>query len=143
MNATAIGVSNMTQYTGTKNIKAVLTTRAQYCDYRGWTLPEDEDPNEEIYLVEYEADPSSKPNHPNHEGYISMSPKHVFEKAYQRSGSYLDRLIIERNELAVKISKLSTALINESVPAEQSDILTAQLTVMNSYLTILNYRLNK
>lgn len=72
----------MLDYIGTKKIKAVLTTKREYYDYRGWNVPEDEDPNEEVYLVEYEVDPKSKPNHDSHRGYISMSPKHVFEKAY-------------------------------------------------------------
>ena len=143
MNVTTINVSNMTHYTGTKNIKAVLTTRAQYCDYRGWTLPEDEDPNEEIYLVEYEADQSSKPNHPNHEGYISMSPKHVFDKAYHKSASYMDRLHIENDELANKITKLENALNNKQIPGSDVDILTSQLTLMKSYLEILRFRINK
>lgn len=72
----------MKVYQGTKIIKATPMTKKEYCDYRGWHVPADEDPNAKVYLVEYEADPESKPNHPDHEGYISMSPAHVFEKAY-------------------------------------------------------------
>lgn len=76
----------METFTGTKVIKAISTTRAEYCAYRGWDLPSDEDGDEEIMLVEYPVDPQSKPNHENHRGYISMSPKHVFEKAYRKNG---------------------------------------------------------
>lgn len=71
-------------YIGSKVIKAIPTTKKEYCDYRGWAVPQNEDPDEEIYLVEYEVDPKSTPNHPNHAGYISMSPKHVFDTAYRK-----------------------------------------------------------
>ncbi len=71
-------------YVGCKIIKAIPTTKAEYCEYRGWEVPANEDPEEEIYLVEYEVDPKSTPNHANHAGYISMSPKHVFDNAYRR-----------------------------------------------------------
>jgi len=73
----------MKTYIGTKVIKAQPMTKQAYCDYRGWKVPENEDPTEEIYLVEYPEDPTSTPNHPDHKGYISMSPKTVFEKAYK------------------------------------------------------------
>ena len=73
----------MQLFIGTKVIKASTEmSRKEYCDYRGWELPKDENGDDRVYLVEYEVDETSKPNHPNHEGYISMSPKAVFEKAY-------------------------------------------------------------
>lgn len=62
---------------------ASAMTLGSYNDYRGWAIPPDEDPTREGYLVEYEPDPNSKPNHPDHAGYISWSPKEVFEKAYR------------------------------------------------------------
>ena len=77
----------MQTYTGTKTVKAIPTTKREYCDYRGWNVPEGEDPNEVIYLVEYAVDPKSKPNHDAHKGYITMSPKHVFDEAYKESGT--------------------------------------------------------
>lgn len=72
----------MKTYIGKKIIKAKPMTKKEYNDYRGWIMPEGEDPEEEIYLVEYPVDSQSPPNHINHKGYISMSPKHVFDKAY-------------------------------------------------------------
>ena len=72
----------MTQdYYGTKHIKATLMTRLAYNQYRGWTVPSDEDPADDGYLVEYLD--GGKPNHPAHAGYISWSPKAQFEAAYQ------------------------------------------------------------
>ena len=76
----------MESYIGTKQIKGRPMTRAEYNTYRGWELPADEDGTEEVYLVEYPVDVNSKPNHPDHEGYITMSPKHVFDEAYKESG---------------------------------------------------------
>jgi hypothetical protein len=132
----------MKTYIGTKTIKAKPTTKKEYCDYRGWKVPEGEDPDEEIYLVEYEADPDSKPNHPDHEGYISMSPKHVFDKAYRPADTYLDRLKIERDDLADKLVKLDNALVTGSVPPSSVPTLELQASVMRKYLHILDTRLN-
>jgi len=44
-------MDNMKTYTGTKTIKAIPMTKQEYCDYRGWALPKDEDGSEEVYLV--------------------------------------------------------------------------------------------
>ena len=74
------------RFIGVKIIKASEEmSRAEYCKYRGWTLPADENGEDRVYLVEYEPKPNSKPNNPDHEGYISMSPKAFFEKAYRRT----------------------------------------------------------
>ena len=69
---------------GTKKIAATAMSRQEYNDYRGWDLPADENGTDEGYLVEYLD--GGKPNHPDHEGYISWSPKEQFEAAYQSSG---------------------------------------------------------
>lgn len=71
------------QYIGTKVVSGTPMTRIQYCDYRNWVITEDENPLDEGYLVEYEAHEDSPPNHINHVGYISWSPKSVFEEAYK------------------------------------------------------------
>lgn len=72
----------MTQnYYGTKALKAWPMTRGKYNTYRGWTLPDNENPEDPGYLVEYQSD--GIVNHPDHRGYISWSPKDVFEAAYQ------------------------------------------------------------
>lgn len=131
----------MRKYIGTKNVKAELTTKEEYCSYRGWEVPKGEDPKEVIYLVEYEADPLSKPNHPDHEGYITMSPKHVFEQAYMPSETYKERLIIERDNLAIKIGALINALDSGQVPASSESILQTQLKQMGDYLSTLNIRI--
>ncbi len=69
----------MPTYIGCKMIKAKQMTLGEYRGYRGWDMGKDESTGTEGYLVEY---PDSNSNHENHEGYISWSPKEVFESAY-------------------------------------------------------------
>lgn len=57
-------------YFGAKAIKAEPMNLGDYNKLRGWTIPENENPAKEGYLVEYP------------DGYISWSPKEVFEDAY-------------------------------------------------------------
>ena len=71
----------MLRYVGTKVVKAAPMTRKEYNDLRGWTVPEDENPNDDGYLVEYLD--GGKANHADYTGYISWSPKDVFERAYR------------------------------------------------------------
>ena len=68
-------------YLGTKLIKASPMNRRDYNSYRGWEVPADENPEDEGFLVEYMD--GGKANHPAHAGYISWSPKEVFERAYR------------------------------------------------------------
>jgi hypothetical protein len=70
----------MQVYIGTKMIQATPMNRLEYNNYRGWELPPDEDGSDEGFLVEYLDGGQS--NHPDHKGYISWSPKNVFERAY-------------------------------------------------------------
>ena len=91
-------------YEGTKRLHARPMSRGDYNAYRGWQAPADEDPTDEGYLVEYVD--GGKPNDPRHVGYISWSPKDVFERSYKPSDTWLDRLRIERDELAEKLQKL-------------------------------------
>lgn len=74
-------MSDMKTYIGTKVINAIDMTRAAYNILRGWELPADENGDDEGYLVEYTD--GGKANHPNFKGYISWSPKDVFERAYR------------------------------------------------------------
>ena len=64
----------MEKYIGTKTIEAEPMTRGDYNKYRGWTIPADENPDDEGYLVKYS------------DGYISWSPEKVFNEAYKKSG---------------------------------------------------------
>lgn len=67
-------------YIGTKVVHAKPMNRAEYNKLRGWSLPSDENPEDPGYLVEYTEGGSA--NHPDYKGYVSWSPKDVFEKSY-------------------------------------------------------------
>lgn len=76
---------SMVAYIGTKSVLATPMSRGEYCEYRGLNIPEGEDPSEPVYLVEYTD--GGKPNDERHAGYITMSPKEVFDNAYRQNGS--------------------------------------------------------
>lgn len=59
------------KYIGTKIIQARPMTRGAYNHFKGWTIPADENPADEGYIVVYKDD------------YISWSPKEAFEEAYR------------------------------------------------------------
>ena len=68
-------------YEGTKRVYARPMNRGDYNTYRGWEVPADENPADDGYLVEYLD--GGKSNHAAHAGYISWSPKDVFERSYK------------------------------------------------------------
>lgn len=73
--------TNFKHYAGRKELLAMPMTRGQWCLYRGWQLPEGENPGDDGYMVKYLD--GGAPNHPDHEYYISWSPKDVFERTYK------------------------------------------------------------
>lgn len=87
----------MVAYIGTKSLSAVAMTRGEYNEYRGWEIPSEEDPSEQGYLVEY-AD-GGKPNDERHKGYISWSPKDVFEKCYRQKHAVDDAKSVWGSEI--------------------------------------------
>lgn len=89
----------MKTYIGTKKILAQPMTRAAYNEYRGWELPANENGDDEGYLVEYTDSPSG--NDSRHAGYISWSPKDVFDRAYSATDDIPNKLTID--DLKAKI----------------------------------------
>lgn len=77
------GLPEMHSFIGTKRVKAAPMLRGEYNNYRDWDIPQDEDPADPGFLVEYLDSPNS--NHLNHENYISWSPADVFISAYART----------------------------------------------------------
>ena len=71
----------MSTHIGTKIINAKPMTRQAYNDLRGWTVPSNENPADEGYLVEYLD--GGTPNLAGFKGYVSWSPKDVFGRAYR------------------------------------------------------------
>lgn len=71
----------MQTFIGTKIINAEPMTRLEYNQFRGWELPADENGDDEGFLVEYID--GGKANTAEYVGYVSWSPKDVFERAYR------------------------------------------------------------
>lgn len=71
----------MKHYIGVKEIHATPMSRAAYNLFRGWQLPADENGEDEGYLVEYLD--GGQANTATYKGYVSWSPKDVFERAYK------------------------------------------------------------
>ena len=138
----------MIEYIGTEIVKAEPMTLRDYNDYRGWTIPEDEDPEREGYLVE-------QPN-----GYVSWSPKEIFEEYYvgtetnklaitakgMNSKNFKDRFKAEYKQLVIRTQGLSNMLdkmkngILEFTPKCSYEILNRQLEYMKDYKGVLEER---
>lgn len=131
-------------YIGTKAVLAAPMTRQEYNDYRGWQLPEDEShlANEQGYLVEYVD--GGRSNHENHAGYISWSPRDVFEKSYHQSQTPQDRVRLEQRELHTKLDALEKFL-DKGQPSfidnEQWALLQEQQKHMDAYNDVLVKRI--
>lgn len=131
----------MQLYTGTKQVKARPMNRADYNTLRGWILPADEDGTDEGYLVEYVD--GGKANVEGYAGYISWSPKGVFEMAYNPCGTYIQRLQLEYRDLLDKVTKLQAFVNTESydkLDELQRLYLLGQLSSMKAYLNYLRLR---
>lgn len=93
----------MKTYIGTKFIRAVAMTRAQYNDFRGWPLPANENGDDEGYLVEYTD--GGRRNTEEYEGYVSWSPADVFEKSCRPTEGLTFGLAIEALKAGKKVSR--------------------------------------
>jgi hypothetical protein len=136
-------------YVGTKVVRGVPMSRTTYNHLRGWEVPADEDPMDDGYLVEYVD--GGKPNVEGFTGYISWSPKDVFESAYTlgaepRPTTFLDRLKVEAEELEARWGKLrlfiATPEFSNLNSLEQKD-LKEQAAHMEDYLWVLKRRIKR
>jgi len=93
----------MKQYIGTKRINAKPMSRYEYNIFRGWKLPEDEYGPDEGFLVEYID--GGKANTEAFEGYVSWSPKEVFERAYREVQGLTFGEAIEALKVGEKVSR--------------------------------------
>jgi len=136
----------MKEYIGVKKIKAEPCSQDQYGGAKNFgdfaKLHGGKD--QEGYKVIYE------------DGYVSWSPKDVFEKAYkelkelqpttQTHVEWKDRVIVETITLGINISKLEDFLNKdfpqlEGVSKEEIERLNQQLLAMKYYQTILVERI--
>lgn len=140
----------MEMFLGVKIVSAKAMTRLEYSQYRGWELPKDERGDDEGYLVEYF---DSEPNHPDHKGYISWSPKEQFDKAHYSMGfigdlpPFIQRIHGEAAQLVQNITKLTDFIAKynegkiENINPQYLDLMIRQRAVMETHLGILRDRL--
>lgn len=91
------------QHIGTKFVIAEAMTRAAYNEFRGWTLPANENGADEGYLIEYQD--GGKPNVEGRAGYISWSPKEQFGNAYRPCAAMTFGLALEALKRGAKVSR--------------------------------------
>ena len=93
----------MKRYIGTKEVNAQPMTRLAYNEFRGWQLPADENGADEGYLVEYVD--GGKANTEQYAGYVSWSPKDVFERAYSACHALSFGTAIEALKRGAKLAR--------------------------------------
>lgn len=83
----------MDKYIGTKIIEAKSMNRGDYNKYCGWDIPENENPDDEGYLVKHS------------DGYESWSPEKQFNDAYHRCDNMTFGLAIEAMKKGLKVAR--------------------------------------
>lgn len=131
----------MKQYTGTKTIFATPMTRGEYNALRGWEVPEDEDPADLGYLVQYVS--CGRSNMEEFGGYISWSPQAAFEDAYRLSGSEKDKIFIQIEQLFAELEQVQNRLRDPDNDIEMTRLLSAQMNVIQAYHQILAMKYEK
>ena len=138
-----------TLYEGTKRVHAKPMNRGDYNVYRGWEVPADENPADEGYLVEYVD--GGRGNDSRHAGYISWSPKDVFERSYKEVKTvpglapHQQRVVDEHAECLERLRKLRAFIANTDGPFqtlcdEEQRRLVHQEDVMNELVIVLAER---
>ena len=138
-----------TLYEGTKRVHAKPMNRGDYNVYRGWEVPADENPADEGYLVEYVD--GGRGNDSRHAGYISWSPKDVFERSYKEVKTvpglvpHQQRVVDEKQDLDLRIARLDEFMRRNptftTLDAPERDRLEIQLDLMRDYSGILGERI--
>lgn len=108
----------MDQYIGVKIINAVPMTRQEYNDFRGWPLPADENGEDKGYLVEYQD--GGPANTEQYAGYVSWSPKLVFDMSYRKTSGLTFGLAVEAMKLGKRVARAGwngTGMFAYYVPA--------------------------
>lgn len=124
----------MKKYLGTKLVTAKPMTRPEAEVVLGRVIkPAKHSYSIEGYLVQYE------------DGYRSWSPKEVFDKAYKPADNFIDRMIIERDELQGRLLGLTNSLMSEGFHEKVGDKqfywMQEQRNAMEIYVGVLNKRI--
>lgn len=118
------------QYTCIKSVKAEPCDLSTAQTVLGRKFYKDDCDNMMGYLVEYE------------DGYISWSPKDVFEKGYALTETHVDRMKFELAELNERIAKATRALYTpDLMDSFEREQLSKQLEHMRDYAETLHGRI--
>jgi len=93
----------MKKFIGVKEINAKSMTRQEYNDFRGWELPEDENGDDDGFLIEYIN--GGEANNEEFKGYVSWSPHCVFHNAYREVSGMSFGLAIEAMKKGAKVAR--------------------------------------
>lgn len=86
----------MRTYVGIEEVNAEPMTRGEYNTYRGWTIPQDENPFDDGYIVE------------RHNGHINWIPKDIFEDIYSEPiDNDVEMVDLKHDLLTTKYTKVS------------------------------------
>lgn len=138
----------MWQYINVEQVEAKKMTRGDYNNYRGWTVPTDENPADEGYLVKHS------------DNYVSWIAKDDFEKTYNVVGvrslndsallmvstNYKERFLAEYIQLKTRLEGLKTMLHNwdneqlSFIPSCPRSTYDLQVEAMTKYLAVLEAR---
>jgi len=83
----------MKKYLGVKIIEAEPMNLGDYNNFRGWTIPENENPLRDGYKVVYS------------DGYVSWSPREIFEEAYRPTDGLTLGLAFEAAKKGFKVAR--------------------------------------
>ena len=127
----------MKNYIGTKQVEAEPMTMGEAYEkgfLQAGRVPSETEQDKPGYHVKY-AD-----------GYESWSPAEPFEQAYKVADTFVDRLLIERDELNERLNKLrqfieSPKFVEIVTDEYQRLLLSKQESRMHEYLEILNERI--
>lgn len=122
----------MKKYQASISVTAKPMSRQEYNDYRGWTVPADENPSDAGFLVRLSSD---------HESWL---PEAEFNAHYFPAETHVDRMLIEKEALDSNIKKLAnfakTPAFGNLAIREQK-LMLEQHQAMNDYSWLLGQRI--
>lgn len=127
----------MKQYIGTKTVKAMPMTMGEAYErklLKEGVRPSECETDKAGYLVEYEG------------GYQSWSPADVFDKAYKPSETFVNRMVLELEDLEKRMCKCDNFLSSDEFSALDKlsrALLTVQRGLMGQYYLVLADRFTK
>lgn len=127
----------MKKYIGTKQVEAEPMTMGEAYEkglLQAGRVPSEAEKDKDGYHVRYK------------DGYESWSPTEPFEESYKLADTALDRMLIEGEELTVKLEKLQTFIGTDkfgSLDEATKAMLIAQAKIMAEYQCVLNQRYTK